>query len=95
MWSVGTNNNVYKIAAQGGGIVLAYAFNMYAVAPFCDLTPPKPHLQRSGDTSTQWVILSAPFTTTFLAPIIPNSNVPAPMPNFQYPSYPYDPASQE
>jgi hypothetical protein len=95
MWSIGTNNNVYKIAAQGGGIVLAYAFNMYAGAPFCDLTPPKPHLQRSGDTSIQWVILSAPFTTTFLAPIIPNSNVPAPMPNFQYPSYPYDPASQE
>ena len=94
-WSVGTNNNVYKIAAQGGGIVLAYAFNMYAGAPFCDLTPPKPHLQRSGDTSTQWVILSAPFTTTFLAPIIPNSNTPAPIPNFQYPSYPYDPASQE
>jgi hypothetical protein len=94
-WSVDPGNNWYSIAAQGGGIVLAYAKNMYINAPFCDMTPPRPILDRSGDSSVHWVILTAPFTTNLIQPTFPNSNVPSPEPNFQYPSYPYDPNSQE
>lgn len=91
-WSVSTENNWYTIAAQAGGIVLAFATNLYANAPFCDQTPPRPALNRSGDSSTQWVMITAPFTTTAVPPELSNTNVPSVGPNFQYPHYPYDQA---
>ena len=88
-WSVDVQNNWYTIAAQGGGIVLAYATNLYANAPFCDLTPPIPILDRVGDTSNQWVILTAPFTTT-LTPTPQGNNESFDTQYFQYPKYPYN-----
>lgn len=94
-WSVDVQNNWYSIAAQGGGIVLAYSTNMYSAAPFCDQQPPRPILDETGDSSSQWVILTAPFTTTVLPPMfqeLANTDVPQPFP--QYPTYPYTNTTQ-
>lgn len=96
-WSIDQQNNYLSIAAQGGGIVLAYGLNMFAGAPFCDMNPPEPILDRSGDASVQWVIVTAPFTTTILPPTFPTTNAntfePAPFP--QFPEYPYTANTQE
>lgn len=93
-WSIDPNNNYYTIAAQSQGIVLAYATNMYAGAPFCDMTPPSPILDRTGDTSAQWVILTAPFTSN--ASTTPQGNNESfDVQRNQYPEYPYGPAQQQ
>ena len=88
-WSVDVQNNWFSIAAQGGGIVLAYALNLYTNAPFCDMTPPEPILDRSGDSSTQWVALTAPFTTTTPSPQL-SAIQSFEIQKFQYPAYPYN-----
>jgi hypothetical protein len=87
-WTIDPQNNWYTLAAQGGGIVLAYTLNLYNGAPFCDMTPPTPMLNETGDGSTQWVVLSAPFTTTALPPpLTPIESFD--IQRFQYPPYPY------
>jgi hypothetical protein len=91
-WSVDAQNNWYSIAVQAGGIVLAFSPNMYSAAPFCDQQAPRPILDRTGDSSEQWAILTAPFTTTILPPTFPltNANEDTPQPYFQFPAYPYE-----
>lgn len=93
-WTVDSTNNWYSIAAQGGGIVIAYSLNLYNNAPFCDMTPPTPILNRTGDASTQWIILSAPFTTTSQSPQL-NAVQAFDIFRDQYPPYPYGPAQQQ
>jgi len=88
-WTVDPANNWYMIAVQANGIVLAYALNLYVNAPFCDLNPPTPILDKSGDGSTQWAILTAPFTTTIAPPLAnPSTDTPIAQ-NLQFPKYPF------
>lgn len=94
-WQIDPLNNYFTMAAQSNGIALAFATDMYAGAPFCDMTPPRPILDRNpSDTSVQWCMLTAPFTTTILPPNFPNA-VPAPNPINQFPPYPYEPYNEE
>lgn len=93
-WKTDLDNNWLTIAAQGNGIVLAFATNMYAGAPFCDMEPPVPILDANGDTSAQWCMLTAPFTTSILQPNFPDT-VPPPNPVFQYPPYPFQTNRQQ
>jgi hypothetical protein len=51
----------YVIAAQSGGIVMTYQISSFSQAPYGQMSPPFPSIQRTGDTSTQWLILVAPF----------------------------------
>lgn len=88
-WSIDPANNWYTIAVQAGGIVLAFALNLYVNAPFCDMNAPQPLLDKAGDSSIQWVALTAPFTTTVAPPLAdPSTDTPITQ-NLQYPKYPF------